>query len=210
MHINVHAHFNKLFLQFVQEFGFLTKSKIHSQLLNQKTKVMWKIYLLAFWLIADSSFAAVANNLDHNKVVCFWNSTAFYRHGKCNFATKIHFYTDKLFKNKIFKLIKRLFFAGPAKFEINDLNPALSLCTHLVYGYAGIDANTFEAIPLTPALDTGAGYGFYRLVTQLKKTHPDLRVYLSIGGNADPYEETHKYLKLVCEIVLLYNLKVQE
>ncbi|XP_046478950.1 chitinase-like protein Idgf4 [Neodiprion pinetum] len=83
---------------------------------------------------------------------------------------------------------------GPAKFQMEDLRPALSLCTHLVYGYAGINAETHEATPLHPNIDTGAGYAFFRTVTQFKRTFPDLKVYLSIGGNDDPYEETHKYL----------------
>ena len=86
---------------------------------------------------------------------------------------------------------------GPGKFQVDDLKPALSYCTHLIYGFAGINPTTFEVIPLNPNLDTGAGYGFYRLVTQLKRQFPDLKVYLSVGGDADPYEETHKYLTLV-------------
>ncbi|XP_066601682.1 chitinase-like protein Idgf4 [Prorops nasuta] len=85
---------------------------------------------------------------------------------------------------------------GPGKFQVDDLRPALSICTHLIYGYAGINPTSFEATPLNPALDTGAGYAFYRIVPQLKRAFPELKVYLSIGGNADPYEDTHKYLTL--------------
>ncbi|XP_012288384.1 chitinase-like protein Idgf4 isoform X2 [Orussus abietinus] len=103
---------------------------------------------------------------EHNKVVCYWNSTSFER-------------------------------SGPGKFQVDDLRPALSLCTHLIYGFAGINANDFEVVPLNPSLDTGAGYAFYRLVTQLKRSFPDLKVYLGIGGNADPYEDTHKYLTVL-------------
>lgn len=77
------------------------------------------------------------------------------------------------------------------------MKPALGLCTHLVYGFAGVNPETFEAVALHPDIDTGAGYGFYKLVTQMKRIFPDLKVYLSIGGGADPYEETHKYLTLV-------------
>lgn len=86
--------------------------------------------------------------------------------------------------------------SGPAKFQVDDLKPALSLCTHLIYGFAGISATDFSVTPLNPNIDTGAGYGLYKLVTQLKRSFPELKVYLSIGGNADPYEETHKYLTL--------------
>ncbi|XP_076632361.1 imaginal disc growth factor 4 isoform X2 [Colletes latitarsis] len=100
---------------------------------------------------------------EHNKVVCYWNSTAFERQ-------------------------------GPGKFQLDDVRPALSLCTHLVYGFAGINAENFEVLSLNPNLDTGAGYAYYRLVTQLRRDYPDLKVYLGIGGNADPVEDTHKYL----------------
>ncbi|KAJ8665193.1 hypothetical protein QAD02_006855 [Eretmocerus hayati] len=102
---------------------------------------------------------------EHNKVVCYWNSTSFER-------------------------------AGPGKFQVDDLKPALSLCTHLIYGFAGIDENSFEVKSLNPNIDTGAGYGFYRLVTQLKRQFPELKVYLGIGGNADPNDDNHKYLKV--------------
>lgn len=80
---------------------------------------------------------------------------------------------------------------------MDDVRPALSLCTHLIYGFAGISADSFEVVPLNPTLDTGVGYSYYKLATQLKRTFPDLKIYLSIGGNADPNEDTHKYLVLV-------------
>ena len=96
----------------------------------------------------------------------------------------------------------------PNKFEINDLRPALSHCTHLIYGYAGINAETHEVIPLHPNIDTGAGYSLYRLVTYLKQNFPELRVYLSIGGNEDPYEETHKYLTVVSFTQVIVNWKL--
>lgn len=86
---------------------------------------------------------------------------------------------------------------GPGKFQLEDVRPALSLCTHLIYGFAGIKSDTFEVVPLNPNLDTGAGYSYYKLATQLKRSFPELKVYLSIGGNADPEDETHKYLVVV-------------
>lgn len=85
---------------------------------------------------------------------------------------------------------------GPAKFQIEDVRNALSLCTHLIYGYAHINSD-FEVVPGSPNLDTGSGYAYYRLATQLKRSFPDLKVYLSVGGNSDPYDEEHKYLVLV-------------
>ncbi|XP_050453622.1 chitinase-like protein Idgf4 isoform X1 [Cataglyphis hispanica] len=84
---------------------------------------------------------------------------------------------------------------GPAKFQLDDVRLALSLCTHLIYGYAHINSD-FEVVPGSPNLDTGSGYSYYKLTTQLKRAFPDLKVYLSIGGNSDPYDEEHKYLVL--------------
>lgn len=87
---------------------------------------------------------------------------------------------------------------------MDDVRSALSLCTHLIYGFAGINAETLEVVPLNPTLDTGVGYSYYKLATQLKKGFPDLKVYLSIGGNADPEDDTHKYLVVVSIILFLF------
>lgn len=94
-------------------------------------------------------------------------------------------------------------FTGPAKFQLDDVRAALSLCTHLVYGYAHINSD-FEIVPGSPSLDTGSGYSYYRLATQLKRSFPDLKIYLSVGGNSDPYDEEHKYLVLVSTILLFH------
>lgn len=94
-------------------------------------------------------------------------------------------------------------FTGPAKFQLDDVRLALSLCTHLIYGYAHINSD-FEVVPGSPNLDTGSGYSYYKLTTQLKRAFPDLKVYLSIGGNSDPYDEEHKYLVLVSTILSFY------
>lgn len=86
--------------------------------------------------------------------------------------------------------------AGPSKFQIEDVKPALAVCTHLIYGYAHINSN-FEIVSGSPNLDTGSGYAYYRLATQLKRSFPDVKIYLSVGGNSDPYDDEHKYLVLV-------------
>ncbi|XP_076756308.1 imaginal disc growth factor 4 isoform X1 [Xylocopa sonorina] len=124
-----------------------------------------KVLIFAAIAVLSVQSALSVDTHEHNKVVCYWNTTAFDRQ-------------------------------GPGKFQLDDVRSALSLCTHLVYGFAGINAETFEVVHLNPALDTGAGYSYYKLATQLRKAFPDLKVYLSIGGNADPEEETHKYLVL--------------
>lgn len=110
------------------------------------------------------------------------------------------FQESRAYSNNFSKYKLILLISGPSKFQIDDLRPALSYCTHLVYGYAGLNAENHEAVPLNPHLDTGTGYAFYQLVLQLKSSFPDLKVYLSIGGNADPYEETHKYLTVVSHV----------
>nr|AXY94709.1 chitinase-like protein IDGF [Habrobracon hebetor] len=124
-----------------------------------------RLLSLSLIVILSIDLSSAIDTHEHNKVVCYWNSTSFKR-------------------------------PEAGKFQIEDLRPALGFCTHLIYGFAGIDSTSFETIPLHPELDTGAGYGFYKLVTQMKRSFPDVKIYLSIGGNADPYEETHKYLTL--------------
>ncbi|XP_011297816.1 chitinase-like protein EN03 [Fopius arisanus] len=122
-----------------------------------------KLFLIT--LIAFSISISWALDLhEHNKVVCYWNSTAFNR-------------------------------PGVGKFQVADLNPVLGLCTHLVYGFAAINPDNFKIVP--PNFNTGASYGFYEFIAQLKRSFPGLKIYLSVGGNADPYESTHKYLTLV-------------
>ncbi|KAL6261127.1 hypothetical protein P5V15_008656 [Pogonomyrmex californicus] len=132
-------------------------------LLKFQTAKMKTLLSAVFALLCIQAVFSVDPN-EHNKVVCYWNSTAYERQ-------------------------------GPAKFQIEDVRLALSLCTHLIYGYAHINSD-FEIVPGSPSLDTGSGYSYYRLATQLKRSFPDLKVYLSVGGNSDPYDEEHKYLVL--------------
>ncbi|EFA03805.1 imaginal disc growth factor 2 precursor [Tribolium castaneum] len=78
---------------------------------------------------------------------------------------------------------KSHFRQGQAKFEITDLEPALQYCTHLIYGYAAIDEETYKLTPLNEQFDVIKDN--YRKVTDLKKRFPKLKVLLSVGGNAD-------------------------
>ncbi|KAG7212243.1 hypothetical protein KM043_012574 [Ampulex compressa] len=86
---------------------------------------------------------------------------------------------------------------GRGLFKIGNLREALGLCTVLIYGYAGINAENFEVLSLNPKLDTGPGYAYYRRVNYFKRTFPNLKVFLGIGGNADTEDDTHKYLTLM-------------
>nr|QFZ95587.1 imaginal disc growth factor [Acanthobrahmaea europaea] len=73
-----------------------------------------------------------------------------------------------------------------------DLDPALSFCTHLVYGYAGIQPDTYKMVPLNENLDVDRTHANYRTITNLKTKYPGLKVFLSVGGDADT-EDVQKY-----------------
>lgn len=74
----------------------------------------------------------------------------------------------------------------------NDLEPALSFCTHLVYGYAGVHPDTYKMVPLNENLDVDRSHANYRTITNFKSKYPNLKVLLSVGGDADN-EEIQKY-----------------
>ncbi|XP_049885039.1 chitinase-like protein EN03 isoform X2 [Pectinophora gossypiella] len=73
-----------------------------------------------------------------------------------------------------------------------DLEPALSFCTHLVYGYAGVQPDTYKMVPLNENLDVDRSHANYRTITNFKSKYPALKVLLSVGGDADT-EEVQKY-----------------
>ncbi|XP_041987933.1 chitinase-like protein EN03 isoform X2 [Aricia agestis] len=73
-----------------------------------------------------------------------------------------------------------------------DLDPALSFCTHLVYGYAGIQPDTYKMVSLNENLDIDRAHANYRAITNFKTKYPGLKVLLSVGGDADT-EEIQKY-----------------
>lgn len=97
----------------------------------------------------------------------------------------------------LIEITKNLFFfTDVAKMTLLDLEPALPFCTHLIYGYAGINAETNKLTSLDPAADVDQGH--FRLVTQLKRKYPGLKVLLSVGGGADiPAAENNKYLSVL-------------
>lgn len=80
---------------------------------------------------------------------------------------------------------------GTGKVTITDLEPAVSFCDVLVYGWAGIDGTTNKARSLNEPLDLDQGQGLYRQVTALKNRYPKLKVLLGIGGNADPNRDIY-------------------
>lgn len=84
---------------------------------------------------------------------------------------------------------------GLGKVTVNELDPALSFCDILIYGYAGIDPNTNKVKSLNEKLDLDEGQALYRQVTNLKNKYPKLKVLLGVGGNADPNSDI--YLQLL-------------
>jgi chitinase len=88
---------------------------------------------------------------------------------------------------------------GLGKLTVADVEPALAFCTHLVYGFAGINAGDNKILSLNAGLDLDQGKGHYRIITQLKRKYPGLKIMLSVGGGSDvdPDADTNKYLNLL-------------
>uniref|UniRef100_A0A1B0EZB9 Uncharacterized protein n=1 Tax=Phlebotomus papatasi TaxID=29031 RepID=A0A1B0EZB9_PHLPP len=84
---------------------------------------------------------------------------------------------------------------GLGKTNINDIEPALPFCTHLVYGNAGINGATNKLVSLNENQDLDQGKGHYRAITALKRKYPGLKILLGVGGGAD--SDSEKYLTLL-------------
>lgn len=68
------------------------------------------------------------------------------------------------------------------KFTPEDIDP--SLCTNLIYSFAGLDPNTWSIKSLDPFMDLSEDYGLsgFKKATDLKFAYPNLKVTLAIGG----------------------------
>ncbi|XP_073846883.1 chitinase-like protein Idgf5 [Musca autumnalis] len=79
---------------------------------------------------------------------------------------------------------------------ITELDPAMQFCNYLIYGYAGVNSETFQL----KNLDRTLNFDLYHAVTALKRKHAHLRVLLSVGGDRDvpsDLDEPNKYLMLL-------------
>ena len=67
-------------------------------------------------------------------------------------------------------------------FDVEDIDPFL--CTHLVFGFAGLDARNYTIRALDPynELEENWGKGAFKRFTGLKKSNPQLVTLLAIGG----------------------------
>jgi len=68
------------------------------------------------------------------------------------------------------------------KFTPEHVDP--TLCTHLIYSFAGLESHNWTIKSLDPWMDLEENYGLagFRKATDLKLTHPHLKVTLAIGG----------------------------
>lgn len=72
----------------------------------------------------------------------------------------------------------------------------MQFCNYLIYGYAGINSDTFQL----KTLDRGLNFDLYHAVTALKRKYAHLKVLLSVGGDRDleqEDDEPNKYLMLL-------------
>ena len=67
-------------------------------------------------------------------------------------------------------------------FDVEDIDPFL--CTHLVFGFAGLDPESYTIRALDPynELEENWGKGAYKRFTNLKNVNPNLVTLLAIGG----------------------------
>ncbi|KAI5710770.1 hypothetical protein M8J76_014615 [Diaphorina citri] len=87
---------------------------------------------------------------------------------------------------------------GKGKVATEELRPALTTCTHLVYAYAGISNSDYHIKSLDKELDTdkNKGHELFKQVTALKTSYPDLNIILGVGGFEDQ-KDKEKYLDLL-------------
>lgn len=71
---------------------------------------------------------------------------------------------------------------GRGSWSLDNLDP--TLCTHLVYAFAGLDNETYTIRSLDEFhdLEDNYGRGTYKKMTSLKNRYPHLRVSLAVGG----------------------------
>jgi len=83
---------------------------------------------------------------------------------------------------------------GLAQFYLSDLEISLQFCSHLVYGYVGLDDETFALKSNNDKLDLQKRH--FATVTALKEKYPHIKFLLSVGG-LSPNIQTETYIKLL-------------
>lgn len=81
-----------------------------------------------------------------------------------------------------------------AKFTTTDIEISLQFCTHLIYGYAGINPDTYQVSSINPQRDVQRRH--FATITALKEKFPNVKFLLSVGGDRDG-EGADKYIQLL-------------
>ncbi|XP_065357097.1 chitinase-like protein Idgf3 [Calliphora vicina] len=85
---------------------------------------------------------------------------------------------------------------GFAHFSLADLDKALEFCTHVIYGYAGINTLSLQMSSLNAARDIERRH--FSEVTALKEKYPHIKFLLSVGGDKDiDLDLNNKYIELL-------------
>ncbi|XP_017038705.1 chitinase-like protein Idgf5 [Drosophila ficusphila] len=117
----------------------------------------------------------------------------------CSFLANLHSISAEVGKLVCFYDSKSFVREGPAQMSLSELEPALNFCNFLVYGYAGIDNQTFRINSLDPTLTHDRQH--YSHITALRKKFPHVRFLLSVGGdhdlNSEGVADSEKYLRLL-------------
>lgn len=105
--------------------------------------------------------------------------------------------TDKCESNLGIYFKFSIYAPGQARYSLADLEQALPYCTHLIYGYAGIEEDTNKIAYLDSANDKDTVEQNYKKIIRIKRKFPGLKILLSVGGGADA--DRTKYLNVVCK-----------
>lgn len=81
-----------------------------------------------------------------------------------------------------------------ARFSTPEFEIALQFCTHLIYGYAGINSENFQVKSLNTQRDLQRRH--FAAITELKEKFPHIKFLLSVGGDKD-FENPDKYVQLL-------------
>lgn len=68
---------------------------------------------------------------------------------------------------------------APMNYDINDI-PA-EMCTHIIYSFIGVDADSWEVLVLDKEHDVEKG-GFIRFVKEVHRKNPQAKALVAVGG----------------------------